>query len=344
MRLSEIAQKINATLIGQDIQITGVESIEKAQPDQLTFLSNPIYTKFIKTTKAGAIIVSPDTPLKPLFSGSILYHPNPYLAFALSLELFHDQGPPPAFIHPTAVIEPSATLGENPSIGAHSYIGSSTKIGDNVVIFPNCTIYNNVTIGNNVTIHSNCVIREYSQLGDRVILQNGVCVGSDGFGYASLPNKAWHKIPQTGRVIIEDDVEVGANSTIDRPAVGETRIGVGVKIDNLVQIGHSCNVGSNSLLCAQVGLAGSTTVGKNVILAGQVGVAGHLAIGDDVRATAQSGIPRSVPPGSVVSGYPAINSRQWRKATSLFQRLPELAKKLDKVEKALEKLQTLHLK
>ncbi|MCS6803855.1 MAG: UDP-3-O-(3-hydroxymyristoyl)glucosamine N-acyltransferase [Acidobacteriota bacterium] len=343
MKLSEIAKKINATLIGEDIQITGVESLERAQPDHLTFLSNPIYKKFIKTTKAGAIITSPEITFSS-FNGSVLHHPNPYLAFALCLELFHEQAPPPRFIHPTATIEPSATLGRNLSVGAHSYIGSNTKIGDNVVIFPNCTIYNNVTIGNDVVIHSNCVIREYSWLGNRVILQNGACIGSDGFGYAHLPDKSWYKIPQTGRVIIEDDVEIGANSTIDRPAVGETRIGVGVKIDNLVQIGHSCSIGSNSLLCAQVGLAGSTTLGRNVVLAGQVGVAGHLVIGDNVKATAQTGIPSSVPPDSVVSGYPAMNNYQWRKASRLFQHLPELVRKLTQLEKKLEKLHALHSK
>jgi UDP-3-O-[3-hydroxymyristoyl] glucosamine N-acyltransferase len=341
MMLSEIARRIGAELQGEDIEITDVAPIGEAGPSQITFLSNPMYTPQIKTTRAGAIILSADFGPCRLPS---LRHPTPYLAFAQVLELFYKPPRPDPGIHPTAVIHPSTRLGADVSIGAHSVIDEQCAIGDAVTIHPNCTIYRGVVIGSNSVIHANCSIREYCSLGQRVVLQNGVCVGSDGFGYAKQPDGSWYKIVQSGRVVIEDDVEVGANTTIDRAAIGETHIRSGAKIDNLVQVGHSCDVGEHTLLCAQVGLAGSTRVGRKVMLAGQVGVAGHLSIGDEVVATAQTGIPHSVPPRQTVSGYPAIENRQWLKASALLSRLPELSRLLRKLESRLTDLEKLHLK
>ncbi len=341
MKLSEIARKIGARLEGADIEVTGIAPLAEARPDQLSFLANPVYTPQLQTTRAGAIILSPECG--PL-DRPTLRHENPYLAFARALELFYRPPLPPPGIHPTAVIHPSTRLGRNVSVGAYTIIAEACVIGDEVIIHGHCTIYPHVTIGRQSILHSHCVVREYCRLGERVILQNGACIGSDGFGYAKQPDGRWYKIVQAGRVVIEDDVEIGAHATIDRAAIGETRIRSGTKIDNLVQIGHGCSVDADSLLCAQVGLAGSTKVGKRVILAGQVGAAGHLTIGDDVVATAQSGIPHSIPAGETVSGYPAIRNRDWLKASALFRRLPELAQRLRRLERRMVSLEKLHLK
>lgn len=341
MKLSEIARAIDANLEGEDVDITGVAPIGEAGPTHLTFVANPTYTPQVKTTRAAAVILSPDFGPCPRPS---LRHPNPYFAFARALALFYEPPPPPSGIHPTAVIHPSVQLGTGVSIGAHTVIEQDCVIDDQVVIYPNCTIYRGVVIGRNSTIHANCSIREYCSLGQRVILQNGVCIGSDGFGFAPQPDGSWYKIVQSGRVAIEDDVEIGANTAIDRAAMGETRIKSGAKIDNLVQVGHSCSVGEHSLLCAQVGLAGSTHVGQRVLLAGQVGAAGHLTIGDGAVVTAQSGIHQSVPPEQTVSGYPAIENSQWLKASAVFRRLPELARHLRQLENRIKKLEESHLK
>jgi len=230
------------------------------------------------------------------------------------------------------------------SIGAYTFIDRDCVIGDGVTIYPNCTIYQSVVIGHNSTIHANCSIREFCSVGQRVILQNGVCIGSDGFAFAKQADGSWYKIVQSGRVIIEDDVEIGANTTIDRGTIGETRIKLGAKIDNLVQVGHSCCIGEHSLLCAQVGLAGSTQIGNQVLLAGQVGVAGHLSIGDGAVATAQSGIHQSVPAGQTISGYPAIENRKWLKTSALLQRLPELAQVIQQLNHRMKNLEKLHLR
>jgi UDP-3-O-[3-hydroxymyristoyl] glucosamine N-acyltransferase len=224
-------------------------------------------------------------------------------------------------------------------IGANSVIGDEVELGDNVVIYPNCTIYYGAKIGANSTIHSNCVVREFVQIGERCTLQNGVIVGADGFGYAKQEDGSWYKIVQSGIVVLENDVEIGANSTIDRATIGETRIKRGAKLDNLVMVGHASTVGENTLLCGQVGLAGSTKVGRNVTLAGQVGVAGHLTIGDNVIATAQTGIPNSVEPNKLISGYPAIENRAWLKSSAIFTRLPELQKSLRELQQRVAEIE-----
>jgi UDP-3-O-[3-hydroxymyristoyl] glucosamine N-acyltransferase len=335
MKLAELAQHLGATLAGDpDQNITGVATIETASPGELTFVANPKYAAAARTTRASAVLVEPGFPE---ISSATLRIDNPYLAFARAIELFYQ---PPVYapgIHPTAVISPTATIGANAHIGAYVVVGDHAVIGDNAILLPHVVIYSNVRAGNHLFAHAHAVVREFCQLGDNVILQNGAVVGADGFGFAKLKDGSWYKILQSGPAILEDAVEVQANACIDRASLGETRIQAGTKVDNLVQVGHGSNVGRNTLLCAQVGLAGSTTIGKGVILAGQVGVAGHCTVGDGAIATAQSGIPGDVEPGKVVSGYPAIDNRQWLRTVAAVNRLPELLKNLKSSSKINEK-------
>jgi len=263
---------------------------------------------------------------------------NPYLTFARALELFYQPPPFPAGIHPTAVVSPTARLGREAALGPYCFIDDDVEIGDRCRLHSFVAIYRGAKIGDDFTAHSHAVVREHCRLGNRVILQNGAIVGSDGFGFAQQEDGSYYKIVQSGLVVIEDDVEIQAHACIDRATVGETRIARGAKIDNLVQVGHSSTVGEHTLLCAQVGLAGSTHVGRNVILAGQVGVAGHCEIGDNARATAQSGIPNDVPANQTVSGYPAIDNRLWLKCSAVYARLPELYAELRKLRAELDAL------
>jgi UDP-3-O-[3-hydroxymyristoyl] glucosamine N-acyltransferase len=330
LTLAELAAYLGATLHGDpEACITRVAGIEGATPGDLAFVANPKYASLAHTTRATAVLVEPEFPE---IACATLRLKNPYLGFARAIELFYQ---PPTYapgVHPTAVIASTARIGANAHIGAYAVISDHVVIGDNAVLLPHVVLYPHVSVGNNLFAHAHAIVREYCQLGDDVILQNGAVIGADGFGFAkmsALENGAsWYKIVQSGPAILEDAVEVQANACIDRASIGETRIGAGAKIDNLVQVGHGAAVGANTLLCAQVGLAGSTIVGKNVILAGQVGVAGHCTIGDGVIATAQSGIPSDVAPGKLVSGYPAIDNRQWLRSVALFHRLPELIRDL----------------
>lgn len=338
MKLSELAERLGGHIEGEDVEVWRLAPITQAQPGDLTFLANPKYTPYIKTTQASAIIVADSFDPIPLPS---LRVPDPYFAFARALEILAPPEPRPKGIHPTSIIGRNCHLGSDVSIGAYSVIGDECHLGDGVTIYPHCTLYRGVIVGDGSTIHAHCTIREFTSIGKRVTIHSGTRIGTDGFGYAKDPGGRWYKIVQSGRVIIEDDVEIGANTTIDRPAVGETRIHANAKIDNLVQIGHGSTVGENSLLCAQVGLAGSSHIGRNVILAGQVGVAGHLTIGDNVIATAQTGIPSSVPAGQTVSGYPAIPNKEWLKASALFKRLPQFFETLRRIEGRLESLEKI---
>ncbi|KAF0247332.1 MAG: UDP-3-O-3-hydroxymyristoyl glucosamine N-acyltransferase [bacterium] len=319
MKLSDIASQLNCILEGDsNLEILGVAGLDEAESGQLAFLSNPKYTSKLAITKASAVIVAKD--FSSSTSLTLLRHTNPYLTFARAIELFYS---PPSLaneIHPSAVVSPLAKLGKGVCIGANSVISDGVELSNNVVVYPNCTIYPHAKVGANSIIHSNCVIREYVEIGSRCVLQNGVIVGADGFGYAKKDDDSWYKIVQSGIVVIEDDVEIGANSAIDRATIGETRIKRGAKLDNLVMVGHASVIGENTLLCGQVGLAGSSKVGRNVTLAGQVGVAGHLTIGDNVVATAQTGIPNSVEANQVISGYPAIENRSWLKSAAIFNR------------------------
>jgi UDP-3-O-[3-hydroxymyristoyl] glucosamine N-acyltransferase len=308
-----------------DKEISGVAGIESAGPGQLTFIANPKYAAAARTTKAAAVIVAENFPA---LNAAMLRSKNPYLDFARALELFYTPPRYAAGVHPTAVVHPSAKVGAGAHIGPYVVVGEDVAIGNNTVLLAHVVIYRGVKIGDNFLAHAHAVVREFCRIGNNVVLQNGVIVGGDGFGFTKDPQGRWHKIVQSGPTIIEDDVEIQANACIDRASVGETRIARGAKIDNLVQVGHGSSVGEDTLLCAQAGLAGSTEVGNSVILAGQVGVAGHCKIGDGAIATAQSGIPNDVPAGAVVSGYPAIDNKLWLRCVAVFNRLPEIARVL----------------
>lgn len=327
MKLGEIAGTLGARLENgsPDAEITGVAGIEEAGPGQITFVANPKYAAAVRSTRASAVIVAEDFPS---VGAALLRSANPYLDFARALELFYRPPKYPAGVHSTAVIHPSAKIGKNASIGPYVVVDEDVQIGKNCVLLAHVVIYRGARIGHNFLAHAHAVVRENCRLGDNVTLQNGVIIGGDGFGFAKDNEGRWRKIVQSGAAVIEDDVEVQANACVDRASIGETRVGRGTRIDNLVQVGHGSRVGNHTLLCAQVGLAGSTEVGDNVILAGQVGVAGHCKIGDGVIATAQSGIPNDVPAGKVVSGYPAIDNKLWLRCVAAFNRLPEMMKAL----------------
>lgn len=330
MKLADLANHLGAALHGDPAaDITGVAAIDTAAPGDLTFVANPKYASLARSTRASAVLVEPSFAEIP---AATLRIENPYLAFARTIELFYR---PPAYapgIHPTAAIAPTAKIGANAHIGAYVVIGEHVTVGDNAVLLPHVVLYPYVQTGDNLFAHAHAVVREHCQLGDNVILQNGAIIGADGFGFAKQSDGTWYKILQSGPAVLEDSVEVQANACIDRASIGETRIRTGAKIDNLVQVGHGSTVGENTLLCAQVGLAGSTAIGKAVILAGQVGVAGHCTVGDGAIATAQSGIPSDVAPGRVVSGYPAIENRQWLRSVALFNRLPELLRSFKQIK------------
>jgi len=325
MKLQEIASKLGVRLEPStaDAEITGIAAIETAEPGKITFVVNPRYAALAKSTRASAVIVEENFPAldKPTLRAK-----NPQYVYLRVAELFYQPPPYERGIHPTAVVHPSAKIGRNPSIGACVVIEAEAEIGNDCTLLPHTVIYRGVKIGNNFFAHSHVSVREYSEIGNNVVLHNGVVIGSDGFGFAKDNDGRWQKIPQSGKVVIEDDVEIQANSCIDRASIGETRIGRGTKIDNLVHVAHNCVVGENSMLCSQVGLAGSTELGKNVILAGQVGVAGHCKLGDGVIVTAQSGTHGDIEPGKMISGSPAFDHRQWRRSVALFSKLPELAK------------------
>ena len=322
MKLGEIAKRLGCALEGpEDLEITAVAGMEEAGPSDLTFLSNPKYRRKLQTCKAAAVILSPQDP-EP--GRPALRSANPYLDFARALELFHPPVGPRPGIHPTAVIAPDAKLGRNPSIGPYVVIESGVEIGDDCVIKGHVMIYECVKIGHRFWAHSHAVVRENVQIGNDVTLQNGAIIGGDGFGFARQADGSYYKIVQAGTVVIEDGVEVQANACIDRATIGVTRLRRGAKVDNLVQVGHACDIGQNTLLCGQAGLAGSCKVGNNVVLAGQVGVAGHLMIGDNVIATAQTGIPSDVEPNKIISGYPAMDNSRWLKCSAAFSRLPEI--------------------
>ncbi|HUQ32871.1 MAG TPA: UDP-3-O-(3-hydroxymyristoyl)glucosamine N-acyltransferase [Pyrinomonadaceae bacterium] len=339
MKLTELAELTGARLEGgeSNAEVVGAAGLDEATEGEVTFLSNPRYTPRVQTTRASAIFVAEGVDVGREIA--TLRAADPYLAYTRALRLFHPEPVFESFIHPTAVIDSSAEVGEGVLIGAHAVIGQNAVVGARVRIHPNATIYDNVRIGEDSVIHSNVSIREGSRLGNRVRIHNNAVIGSDGFGYAKDEEKRWLKIPQTGVVIIEDDVEIGAGTTIDCASVGETRIARGAKIDNMVQIGHSCTIGEDALICAQVGLAGSSHIGRRVILAGQAGVAGHLTIGDDAVLTAKSATSHNVEPGKMISGIPAFDNRDWLRSTAAFRRLGEMQRTLRLMESRLAALE-----
>jgi UDP-3-O-[3-hydroxymyristoyl] glucosamine N-acyltransferase len=336
MRLSELAKLTGARVEGQtdDIEITGAAGLDEAAQGHVTFLANPRYTPRVNTTRASAIFLSEDAITDRGIA--ILRTKDPYLAYTRALRIFYPEPELEPLIHPSAVIDPTARIATNVAIGACTVIGRNVEIAEGVCIHPNVTIYPHVSIGKGSTIHSGVAVRERTVIGERVVIHNNSVIGCDGFGYAKDEDKRWLKIPQAGRVVLEDDVEIGAATTIDRASVGESRIGRGTKLDNLVQIGHSCTVGEDSLLCAQVGLAGSSHIGNRVILAGQAGVAGHLTIGDDVVLTAKSATSHDIPAGKVISGIPAFDNRDWLRSVAAFRRLGEIHKAVRQLEKRIK--------
>jgi UDP-3-O-[3-hydroxymyristoyl] glucosamine N-acyltransferase len=340
MKLQQLAHKLSCRLEGDpQLEISGVAGIDQATSGKLTFLANRRYSILLKSTRASAVLIedgvalSREPDLAPL---AALRTSNPYLAFAHALELFYQ---PPVYkpgIHPTAIIAPTAKIGEGAHIGPYCFIDDAVELGPHAVLHSFVTIYRDAKIGAHFFAHAHAVVRESCILGNRVILQNGAVIGGDGLGYAKRADGTWHKIVQSGPAVLEDDVEVQSNACIDRATVGETRVAQGTKIDDLVLVGHASQVGPNSMLCGQVGLAGSTKIGANCILAGQVGTAGHLTVGDGAIITAQSGVPNDVPPHSLYSGYPAVDNHDWLKMMAALHRLPELQKRLQHLEAKLE--------
>lgn len=342
MKLGEIAARLGCRLEGDAaVEINGVAGIEAAGPGQLTFVANPRYRRALETTRASAAIVGNDVTIKPRCGLPVLAalrSENAYLDFARAIELFYQ---PPHFapgVHPTAVVAATARIGPAAHIGPYCFVDDDVQIGSNTVLHSFVTIYRGALIGDDFFAHAHAIVRECCRLGDRVTLQNGVIVGGDGFGFARRADGSWHKMQQSGIAVIEDDVEIQANACVDRATVGETRIGRGAKLDDLVLVGHASRVGEHTLLCGQVGLAGSTSVGNHCILGGQVGAAGHLAIGDGAVITSQSGVPNDVPAGALYSGYPAVENNLWLKTTAALHRLPDLQRTVRDLQAELREL------
>src|SRR6202034_2404675 len=338
MKLAEIAKQLGCTVDGDaQTEIRNVAGIEEAQKGDLTFLVNRKYRPALDSTQASAIIVSKDESPAGI---PMLRSANPYLDFARAIEIFH---PTPKFtleVHPTAVIAPTAQIAPGAHIGPYCFVEDEVEIGRNAILHSFVTIYRGAKIGDDFFAHSHVSVREDCRIGNRVLLQNGVTVGSDGYGFARNTGGGWYKMRQSGITVIEDDVEIQAHSVIDRATVGETRIGRGTKIDNLVQVGHACKVGEDTLLCGQVGLAGSTEIGNRCVLAGQVGAAGHLTIGDGATISSQSGVPGDVPAGAVYSGYPAMDNLASRKSVAVFNRLPDLQRELRELREEVSRLRS----
>jgi UDP-3-O-[3-hydroxymyristoyl] glucosamine N-acyltransferase len=337
--LRELADRLECRLEGDgELDVTRVSGIQDAEPGDVTFLANPKYEKALASTRASAVILKEDASPAPC---AMLRARDPYLAFARAVGLFAPTSRLAPGVHALAAIAADAHLGADVSVGPFVVIGEGATIGDRTLIYPNVTIGQGVSVGSDCTIHSNVAIRERCRIGNRVILQNGVVIGGDGYGFVRRGDGTHEKIPQVAAVVIEDDVELGANTTVDRPAVGETRIKAGAKIDNLVQIAHGVTVGRNVLMAAQVGIAGSTDIEDDVVFGGQVGVGGHLTIGRGAIAVGQSGVTNSLDAGAFVAGYPAIDSREWRKASVLFRRLPELKRRIERLEAQIAELTEL---
>jgi UDP-3-O-[3-hydroxymyristoyl] glucosamine N-acyltransferase len=339
LSLDRLAQQLGAELAGDpETRITGAATLEDAGPDQIGFLANRKYRGQLDTTRAGAVIV---TPADRVERCNCLLSPNPYLAFARAVALLHPDRHPRRGVEPGARVAADARLGEGATVLAGAYLDDGVRVGAGTVIYPGVYLGRDVQVGEQCVLHANAVVREGCVLGDRVVLQPGAVIGSDGFGYAR-DGARQVRFPQVGIVVLEDDVEVGACTTVDRAALGETRIGRGTKIDNQVQIAHNVRVGQDCTLVSQVGISGSSTLGNRVILAGQVGVVGHLALGDGVIVGAQSGVPGDLPPGAMVSGSPAMPHRDWLKVQGVLRRLPELRGKLRELEKRLGEVEATH--
>ncbi len=337
MTLGELARRLECPVEGDSgIEIHRVAKIETAGAGDVTFLANPKYAAALASTKASAVIAGSGVTEAPC---AIIRSATPYLTFARAAQALSPERRPDPGVHPQAWVAADATVDPTASVGPFAAIGAGARIGARTIVHPHVVIGPGAVVGEDCVLHAHVSIRERCTLGARVVLQNGAVIGSDGYGFAQRPDGSHEKIPQTAPVVIEDDVEVGANTTIDRPAVGETRIKTGTKIDNLVQIAHGVVLGRHVLLAAQVGIAGSTVIGDHVTFGGQVGVGGHLTIGDRVRAVGQSGITNSVAADQFVSGYPAIPNNEWRRSSAVFRKLPEMRRHLKDLEARLQKLE-----
>jgi UDP-3-O-[3-hydroxymyristoyl] glucosamine N-acyltransferase len=336
MTLDELAARLGAIVVGDGrTVVTGLAGIEEAREGQLTFVANPRYRSKLLSTCASAAIVPPDVQDAPV---ALLVTPDPYLAFTRALEILHPQERPEPGISRDAWLDPSARLGRGVTIFPFVYVGKEAEVGDRTVLYPFVYVGDRARLGEDCCIYPNVSIREGCRLGHRVILQSGAVVGSDGFGYAQEGSRH-RKIPQVGIVHIEDDVEIGANACIDRGTMGETRIGRGTKIDNLVQVAHNVQIGEDVVLVSQTGISGSTSVGDRAVLAGQVGVVGHVRIGKDVKIGAKSGVHTSILDGRVVSGIPAMQYETFLKTMAALKHLPKMRERLRKLEKALREMQ-----
>ena len=343
MTLGELARRLECPVEGDAaIEIRRVAKIEDAGPGDLTFLANPKYASKLVSTRASAVIMNGEAAsLQDVVPCAVIRSKSPYLTFARAAQVLSPDRRPAAGIHPLASIAAGASIDPTASVGAFAVIGAGASVGARTVVHPHVVIGDGTAIGPDCILHGHVSIRERCTIGARVIIQNGAVVGSDGYGFAQRPDGTHEKIPQTAPVVIEDDVEIGANTTIDRPAVGETRIKSGTKIDNLVQIAHGVVLGKNVLIAAQVGIAGSTVIGDAVQFGGQVGVGGHLTIGDRVKAVGQTGITNSVDAGEFISGYPAIANSEWRRSSAVFRKLPEMRKQLRALEERLRALEEI---
>ena len=330
VRLSVLAGMLSAEMTGEgpDFIVTGMAALDRAEPDQISFLTNPKYRQLVGQTKAGAVLVSMD--FSDQADCRLLKVRDPYLALARLAALFHPPVLPPAGIHPTAIIDRGASVSASASVGAHAILENGVRIGDNTAIFPGVFVGRDSIIGSDCIVYPNVTIYHGVTVGDGVIVHAGAVIGSDGFGYAR-DGSCYIKVPQIGGIIIEDDVEIGANCTLDRGSMGVTRIGRGVKLDNLVHVAHNVGIGADTAIAAQSGIAGSTTIGNRVTMAGQVGVAGHLVVGDDVVLTARTAAIKNVPEGTMLSGYPPLPHREW-------MRIQVALRNILKMEEALKKL------
>lgn len=338
MTLGQLAERLQCQLHGGDskAEVTGISTLEQAQAGEVTFLSNLRYAPKVKGTKATAVIAA--EPLQSIEAATLVSQ-NPYHDFARALGFFFQPSRPAAGIHPAACVAASARIGVNASIGACAVVGENVVIGANALLHPHSVIYDGCEIGDDFTAHSHVSVREFTNIGNRVTLHNGVVIGGDGFGFAKTNEGRQFKIPQTGRVVIEDDVEVQTLTSIDRSTLGETRVKRGAKIDSLCQIGHACVIGEDNIICAQTGLAGSTVLRENVIMAGQTGSAGHLTIHKNAVVWAQSGLHSDVAEGAIVAGSPAFDSRDWLRSTTVLPRLPDLIRTIRALERRLAALE-----
>lgn len=334
--LQELADYLGGTVRGDGtVTVTGLAPLEAAGPDKVTFLANPKYAAKVAETRAGAVLMAPGGES---YGRNVIEVANPYLGFAKLLTLFCTRPHPPLGVLPEAVLGTNVTLGEGISIYPGVVIGNNVTIGDRVVIYPGAVVYDGAVIGDDSVIHANAVVRERCRLGKRCKLQPGAVVGSDGFGYAP-DGSSYYPIPQIGIVVLEDDVEIGANATVDRAALETTLIKRGTKLDNLVMVAHNCQIGEDCMIVSQVGIAGSSKIGNHVTLAGQVGVVGHVTIGDNVIVGAQAGVPGSLAGNAYYSGSPAMPHKDWLKSMGVLPKLPEMRKKLSELEKKIAELE-----